>query len=83
MKNLITLLILITIVSCSAPADNNSNNTTKEKKVDQTVFVPYISTRGGISVVKIDECEYVYVETPNGVAIIHKANCKNYEHKKE
>jgi len=42
--------------------------------------VSYNDTPRGISIQVIDGCQYVYAETNNGVAIVHKANCNNPIH---
>ena len=34
-----------------------------------------------VRVVNLDECEYLIVENGNSVAIVHKENCPNPEHK--
>ena len=34
---------------------------------------------GEADVIIVDSCEYVYLHNPQGVAIVHKANCSNHK----
>ena len=33
----------------------------------------------GLNQFVLDSCEYVYLHNPQGVAIVHKANCSNHK----
>lgn len=73
--------------SCISKADQERMDKAKieyeanrQKPVRQKPVVNYSETPRGISVQVIDNCQYIYAETGNGVAIIHKANCDNPYH---
>lgn len=68
MKPLVALLLLVMMAACAAPADNTAG----DKKVR------YKDTPRGISIQRVDGCDYIYCETPHGVAITHKQNCSNH-----
>lgn len=71
MKKIVVLLIIL-LASCGPlPEDTNDGKY-------KNIFIPYSETPQGISVQKVDNCEYIYCETKHGVAIIHKQNCKNH-----
>ncbi len=63
--------ILLIIPSC----DESSNIRSEQPS---TLIVSYHDTPTGISVQKVDGCEYIYCETGHGCAITHKANCGNH-----
>lgn len=75
MKNLIIISVSILILSsCKEP---NTNVDTKPK---QKAVVTFSETPRGISVQVVNGCQYVYVESQHGVAIVHAGNCNNMTH---
>lgn len=64
MKKIILLLLL---TSCG-PSEENSNT------LHNTMIT---GLPCGITIIKINGCEYIYCEVTYGCAIIHAANCKN------
>jgi hypothetical protein len=84
MKTLITLVnclvLSITLTIFSSCGEESPQRKTEEQSTAQPVIVSYGDTPRGISVQKIDGCEYIYAETNHGVAICHKENCSNYIH---
>lgn len=35
---------------------------------------------GGVAIIEVDGCEYVFVKHGYGGGLAHKGNCKNHEH---
>lgn len=69
---IILAVAAIVFLSCGPSKEEREKEerlkTTSERK----------STSAGITIMKIDGCEYIYCETPRSVSMTHKANCKNH-----
>lgn len=35
-----------------------------------------------LKVINVDSCEYLYIHNAQGVALVHKENCKNHKNQK-
>lgn len=81
MKTLIIILITIILIVSGCMSEKEKKNLEREQQEreakKQTPVVSYHDTPRGISVQVVDGCQYIYVETGNGVAICHKENCNN------
>jgi hypothetical protein len=78
---LAVMFIMFTVFLSCAPRSENLpqvSSIVQQSKVD--LVIGYNRTPRGISIVVIDGCQYVYVETSSGVAIVHKQNCNNSLH---
>jgi hypothetical protein len=70
MKNSLTAILLLWVVSC---------NESRTDKDSATVENKYSSWASQIKVVDIDSCEYILAQTGTingGLSIVHKQNCK-------
>jgi hypothetical protein len=75
MKKLL-LIALIGLMSCG-PSREELQREGAQKHGSVTKHIDYSGLPDGVSVIKVDDCEYICVEG-NGVAITHKANCLNH-----
>ena len=67
MKNIFTLLILITLTSCSQDKINESD-----------VNLGYITP---LQTIEIEGCKYLFGDWHNATVLTHKGNCNNKIHK--
>lgn len=72
MKTTLIIASMLILASCG-PSKEEAARQGKESS-----GIKYYDTPRGISVQKVDGCEYVYCEVVYGVAIVHKQNCKNH-----
>ena len=86
MKTIFTTIVLlfaifITSCDCNSPIGQSKIDSTYRSKGIIRKFT-WDETPHGVSVIKIDSCEYIYSEAVyNGfMNIIHKANCSNPIH---
>jgi hypothetical protein len=82
MKNLFVLLSVLMIISCakrtveSEPSRNNSNHSAKEQVISSgSISSPYIS------VIVVDEHDYIFVKQGYAGGFVHSESCKNNKHK--
>ena len=75
MKKLL-LFIAIYLTGCGPSKEEKERQARLGKPSNSATVLS--SHASGISVIEIDHCEYVYCEVVYGVAIVHKANCKNH-----
>ena len=69
------LIVLTMLTACGPSKEQMEKRQRIESNVDTKIEQPL--TPIGISVIKIDGCEYIYCEV-GSPAIVHKANCKNH-----
>ncbi len=77
MKLALAIGILFTIASCGPSKEELERRQRLGTESPEKAY-SYSDTPTGISVIKIDGCEYVYCEVSEGVSIVHKQNCKNH-----
>lgn len=70
MKIIFTVLMLITLLSCSQNGTNNSTDT--------GVSLGHTSA---LQIIDIDGCQYLYGDWYNSTVLTHKGNCNNPIHK--
>ena len=82
MKKLLIVLVGITLFMCCNPQSRTENHQApKEKEVEAHRVMGLTDTPSGISIIVIDNCEYIYCEiSGHSASIIHKQNCKNLIH---
>lgn len=73
-------LLLIMLCSCTQMVDHNESNNNTNKDTGLKPVIKYDDTPLGITIISVDNCQYIYAETRNGVAIVHKENCSNQLH---
>jgi hypothetical protein len=70
MKTLL-FFIAILLVSCGPSKEELERRMITASDIE-------VSYSLGVSVLRVDKCEYVLYQGPHGGCIIHKANCKNH-----
>lgn len=92
MKKIITILILtISLANCGGVIEEPNSIQTAQEEIDNLPLrsvnslgkFPYNSTYDELTVITIDNCEYIVcnAETTSDITITHKGNCKFCEEK--
>lgn len=78
LKNLVFWIVLVFLLGSCMRKEERQRWAEEANK--QKPIIDFANTPKGISIQVIDGCQYIYAETTNGVAIVHKANCNNPTH---